>query len=144
MRNTWFRYALAMTVILLPLASFVAYAQESGVSHPPSGVSYEFRYTISDARTTSVCLHEVDSTGALLNPVGGATSPIDAADAIVCTTTFVADGTTVNRITHQFTPPLTAQKRVALRGYDGPSVLPSQPSNWHVLVLQLTAPVLLD
>ncbi|HUT76414.1 MAG TPA: hypothetical protein VM285_01945 [Polyangia bacterium] len=132
------RVGAALSVTL----AFVAYGQTSGTVHTPSGVSYEFRYTVSDPRTEQVCLHEVDASGALVNVRGNAAVEVD--DAITCTTTFIKDGTTVNQITHEFSPPLMASMMVALRAYDGAENPASLPSNWHLLVSPLRAPVLLD
>jgi hypothetical protein len=128
----------------------LAHAQTSGIAHLPVGLAYEFSFTAPQSAATRACLHEVSVAG---NPAvatfvdKNGDGEITDADAFSCTSDFVKDGVTVNKLTHTFSPPVASQTPVALRAYDGSGPLdprPSVPSDWHVLVTVLPPFVLLD
>ena len=111
MRSMLAFLVLAFFCLIAPLA---AHAQ---VAVPPTGSNYVLKFT-SPAGTAEVCAFEVAvpsgvTTGVERNPPPG----FDKADALACTTSVVADSSTVNLLTLTLTPLPAADVLVAVIGY---------------------------
>lgn len=140
----------SLPIIAILLVSSLAHAQgTSGDDLFPTGSVFEIRVVIPDAKTTSICAHEVKVTGtgtaAVVTAVDkNADGAITAADAFVCKTSgLVTDGVGVNTMTYTASPPLTAPLQFAVRSYDGTGAndpAPSALSNWKRLRSMLLAP----
>lgn len=133
-RIAWYLVAFAAILTL----SSMALAQ--GLIGP-SGTDYTVRFT-HDQQVDEVCLFEVDTTTDPITKVG----PV----ALACTNDVVGDGVTINRLTLNFAPPLsadtpvaaTARRRVFVDGEE--QLLESELSNWRSLAAMLQSPVLLQ
>lgn len=101
----------------IALFCFFPLAAPAQVVVPPTGSNYVLKFT-SPPGTAEVCAFEVlaatgATTGVERNPPPG----FDKADALACTKSVVADGTTANKLTLTLTPLPAADVLVALIGY---------------------------